>query len=123
MIAAWRVTGEPKEEIAKVVDDEKLDYELFDRWIKFLAKPPRFYPVPDQVAGDDEGRRQRGRSEELADEFQALLLDVMFESKELNEENDIIKAKALRARRRRSRRSCRATSSPTTTSAPTAALS
>ena len=44
MMAAWRVTGEPKEEIAKVVDGGKLDYELFDRWLKFLAKPPRFYP-------------------------------------------------------------------------------
>src|SRR6185436_6259711 len=44
MVAAWKVTGEPKEEISKIVDAEKLDYELFDRWLKFLAKPPRFYP-------------------------------------------------------------------------------
>src|SRR5262245_60365222 len=38
MQAAWRVTGDPKEEVRKVVDAEKLDYELFDRWLKFLAK-------------------------------------------------------------------------------------
>src|SRR5260370_11223423 len=44
MVAAWKVTGEPKEEIPKVVDAEKLDYELFERWLKFLAKPPKFYP-------------------------------------------------------------------------------
>src|SRR5207249_3282308 len=44
MVAAWKVTGEPKEDIAKVVDAEKLDFELFDRWLKFLAKPPKFYP-------------------------------------------------------------------------------
>ena len=31
----------------------------------------------------------------LADEFQAVLLDVMFEAREIKEENDIIRAKAL----------------------------
>src|SRR5205807_6456109 len=44
MVAAWKVTGEPKEDMPKVADGEKLDYELFDRWIKFLARPPKFYP-------------------------------------------------------------------------------
>ena len=44
MAAAWKVLGEPKDDIAKVVDAEKLDYELFERWLKFVAKPPRFYP-------------------------------------------------------------------------------
>src|SRR6185312_6502450 len=29
---------------AGVVEDDKLDYELLDRWVKFLAKPPKFYP-------------------------------------------------------------------------------
>src|SRR3954462_2776360 len=42
MVAAWKVLGEPKEEIPKVVEAEKLDYVLFDRWLKFVAKPPRF---------------------------------------------------------------------------------
>jgi mono/diheme cytochrome c family protein len=95
MAAAWKVTGEPKEEIAKVVDAEKLDYELFDRWIKFLAKPPRFYPY---LKGWQEMIKSGGSAAEakkLADEFQALLLDVMFEKKEIKDENDIIIAKAL----------------------------
>ena len=34
-------------------------------------------------------------AKKLADEFQALLLDVMFEAREIKEENDIIRAKAL----------------------------
>ena len=34
-------------------------------------------------------------AKKLADEFQALLLDVMFEQKEIKDENDIIIAKAL----------------------------
>ena len=31
----------------------------------------------------------------LADEFQAVLVEVMFEAREIKEENDIIRAKAL----------------------------
>jgi hypothetical protein len=40
MKAAWRVTGEPKEDKLEVIGKEKLDYELFDRWVTFLAKRP-----------------------------------------------------------------------------------
>jgi mono/diheme cytochrome c family protein len=93
MAAAWKVTGEPKEEIAKVVDAEKLDYELFDRWIKFLAKPPRFYPYLTRWQEMIKSGGTAAEAKTLADEFQALLLDVMFEKKELKDENDIIIAK------------------------------
>jgi len=95
MVAAWRVSGEPKEDVARVVDREKLDYELFDRWLKFLAKPPKFYPY---LTAWQEMVKRGGTAAEakkLADEFQALMLDVMFERKEVREENEIIAAKAL----------------------------
>jgi mono/diheme cytochrome c family protein len=95
MAAAWKVTGEPKEDVAKVVDAEKLDYELFDRWIKFLAKPPRFYPYLTKWQEMIKSGGSAAEAKKLADEFQALLLDVMFEKKEIKEENDIIIAKAL----------------------------
>ena len=95
MRAAWKVQGEPKEDVAIVAAREKLDYELFDRWVKFLAKPPKYYPYLTKwqamvkAGGTDE------EAKTLADEFQAVLLDVMFEARELKEENDIIRAKAL----------------------------
>jgi hypothetical protein len=95
MVAAWRVTGEPKEDISKVVEAEKLDYELFDRWIKFLAKPPRFYPYLTNWQAMVKAGGTKTEVQTLAAEFQSLLLDVMFERKEVTEENDIIKAKAL----------------------------
>jgi hypothetical protein len=95
MIAAWKVTGEPKEEIPKVVDAEKLDYELFDRWLKFLAKPPRFYPYLTKWQEMVKSGGSASEAKTLAEEFQALLLEVMFEKKELKDENDIIIAKAL----------------------------
>ena len=95
MVAAWKVTGEPKEEISKIVDAEKLDYELFDRWLKFLAKPPRFYPYVTKWQEMIKSGGTATEAKTLADEFQALLLELMFDKKEIKEENDIIAAKAL----------------------------
>jgi hypothetical protein len=103
MVAAWRVTGEPKEEVPRVVDKEKLDYELFDRWLKFLAKPPRFYPYLTKWQEMVKSGGSAAEAKTLADEFQALLLDVMFERKEVNDENDIIKAKALPGTKKKER--------------------
>jgi hypothetical protein len=95
MTAAWKVLGEPKEEITKIVDAEKLDYELFDRWLKFLAKPPRFYPYLTKWQEMVKGGGSAPEAKKLAEEFQTLLLDVMFDRKEIKDENDIIAAKAL----------------------------
>jgi hypothetical protein len=95
MAAAWKVLGEPKEEVPKIVDAEKLDYELFDRWLKFLAKPPRFYPYLTKWQEMIKGGGSAPEAKKLGEEFQALLLEVMFDRKEIKEENDIIAAKAL----------------------------
>jgi mono/diheme cytochrome c family protein len=95
MRAAWKVQGEPKEDVQKVAAREKLDFELFDRWVKFLAKPPKYYPyltkwqaMVKEGGTDDEAKK-------IAEEFQSVLLDVMFEAREMKEENDIIRAKSL----------------------------
>jgi cytochrome c553 len=95
MQAAWKVQGEPKEDVWRVASREKLDYELFDRWVKFLSKPPKYYPY---LTKWQEMVKEGGSEEEakkLAEEFQDVLLGVMFEARELKEENDIIRAKAL----------------------------
>ncbi len=95
MAAAWKVLGEPKEEVPKIVDAEKLDYELFDRWLKFLVKPPRFYPYLTKWQEMIKSGGSASEAKKLADEFQAVVLEVMFDRKEIKEENDIIAAKAL----------------------------
>ena len=59
MQAAWQVTGEPKKEKAEIIEKEKLDYELFDRWLAFLEKQADVLPVPEGLAGDDRERRHR----------------------------------------------------------------
>jgi len=95
MVAAWRVTGEPKHEKSRVVEEGKLDYELFDRWLDFLAKPPAYYPylTPWQemiAAGGTEADATR-----LGKAFQELLVEVLLERRAVKDENDIIRAKAL----------------------------
>ena len=95
MKAAWQVTGEPKKEKRAIVDKEKLDYELFDRWLAFLQRKPTFYPY----LTDWQALIARGGTEQeaakLAAEFQDLIVSVLLEERELKKENDIIKARAL----------------------------
>ncbi len=95
MRAAYKVTGPGKEDMARVAEDNKLDYELFSRWIRFLAKPPKFYPYLTKWQEMIKAGGSEEQASTLADEFQTLLLDVMFEKKEVKEENEIIAAKAL----------------------------
>ena len=95
MKAAWQVTGEPKKDKLAIVDTEKLDYELFDRWLLFLAKRPVFYPfLKDWQAMVAKGGTAK-EAATLADAFQELLIGVVLEQREVKKENDIIKARAL----------------------------
>lgn len=101
MQAAWKITGEPKDPLDKVVNAEKLDYELMQRFIKFLAKPAKFYP---NLKAWQEMIARGGTAEEakkLADEFQATLMDIVFEKREMKEENEIIVDKFTTTPKRR----------------------
>jgi mono/diheme cytochrome c family protein len=95
MRAAWKVTGEQKEDLAAVADQDKLDYELLDRWVKFLAKPPKFYPYLTDWQKMIATGGTASEAKKLADAFQERLVDTIFARHELKEENDIIAAKAL----------------------------
>ncbi len=93
--AAWLVTGEPKKKKPGVIDDEKLDPELFERWLAFLAKPPKHYHYLEKWQALVKEGGTKEEAGKLADEFQEALVDVMLEHVALEEENDIIRAKAL----------------------------
>ena len=93
--AAWKVAGEPKEDAAAVATAAKLDYELFQRWLRFLAKPPRFYPYLTKWQAMIKEGGSEDEAKTLAAEFQELVVDVMFQARAIKEENDIIRAKAL----------------------------
>ena len=95
MAAAWRVTGEPKDDKARVIDAQKLDYELFDRWLRFLDRPPTYYPYLKAWQEMVKRGGTEAEAKRLADEFQALVIDVLITRRQVKEENDIIVAKAL----------------------------
>jgi hypothetical protein len=95
MQAVWRVTGEPKEDLVEVIEKNKLDFELMQRWIKFLSRPPRHYPFLKDWQAMIEKGGTAAEAKKLGDEFQTLLLDVLFERKDLNQQNEIIIAKSL----------------------------
>jgi hypothetical protein len=103
MKAAWRITGEPKDQIGKVVEEEKLDYELTERFVKFLAKPPRFYPYLESWQAMIKRGGTAAQAKKLADEFQTLVTQVMFEKREMKEENEIIVAKSLPGNKKKER--------------------
>ena len=95
MKAAWQVMGEPKKEKAEIIEKEKLDYELFDRWLAFLQRKPTFYPyLKDWQAMMARGGTAK-EAETLAIAFQDTIGSVLPEDREIKKENDINRAKAL----------------------------
>jgi mono/diheme cytochrome c family protein len=95
MKAAWQVKGEPKKDKAEIIEREKLDYELFDRWLEFLERKPVFYPyLKDWQAMIARGGTAK-EAEALATAFQDLIVSVLLEDREVKKENDIIRARAL----------------------------
>lgn len=95
MVATWKVTGEPKTDADKVVEQDKLDFELLQRYIRFTGKAPDHYPfLKDWQAMIKRGGTE-AEAKRLADQFQSLVTDIMFEKKEVDDENDVIRAKAL----------------------------
>jgi hypothetical protein len=95
MKAAWQVTGEPKKPKAEIIEGDKLDYELFERWLAFLSRPPTYYPfLADWQALIAKGGTAK-EAETLATAFQELLVGIVLEEREVRKENEIIKARAL----------------------------
>src|SRR6202043_3438636 len=77
MLAAWRVTGKPKMTVEEAADKDHLDPEMLDRWVKFLAQPPKFYPyLKDWQAMIAAGGKEEDEAKALADAFQDLVLQV-----------------------------------------------
>ena len=67
---------------------------MLERWIKFLAKPPKHYSYLRDWQDMVKCGGTLEQAQFLADNFQNLVLSVARDAAALKEENDIIKAKA-----------------------------
>ena len=116
-----------KKEPETVVEARKLDYELLMRWMRYLEKPTDKYhykeawqatikkasAAPKETGGGRGGRGGSGgpgadgnvppEVKKSAEEFQASIVRVMLAHKEIDEENDIIAAKALEGTKKKKR--------------------
>ncbi len=94
LMAAWRVSGEPKIKVDEAANEEKVDPELLEKWIKFLGRPQKHYSYLLDWQDMVKSGGTIEQAQFLANQFQGLALSVLADAKELKEENDIIKAKA-----------------------------
>jgi Protein of unknown function (DUF1549)/Protein of unknown function (DUF1553)/Planctomycete cytochrome C len=100
----YDVSGPQKKEMPQVVEDRKLDYELLDRWIKYMDKPTTFYPY--KKAWQEMIKRPAStaaQAKRIAQQFQEKVIEVMLAHNEINEENEVIADKALPTAKKKKR--------------------
>ncbi len=95
MQGAWEVSGPQKKDLAQVVEARKLDYELLDRWIKYLEKPTDKYKNKEAWQAMLKKGGTAPESKRLAEKFQDEVIAVMLKRNELTAENKVISDKAM----------------------------
>src|SRR5215831_4153174 len=91
----YEVTGKPKKEIAQVVEQRRLDYELLERWIKYMAKPTDKYKNKE---GWQAMIKKSGTAEEakkLAEKFQEEVVAAMLAKNDIDAQNKVIADKDI----------------------------
>ncbi len=97
------VKGPQKRDLATVVESRKLDYELLDRWVKYMDKATTKYKQKDawQAMMKKGGNAQQAKK--MAEEFQAEVTRVMIARHDLDEENEIIYDQSLETTKKKKR--------------------
>jgi cytochrome c553 len=93
MVAAWSVLGKPKATVEEAAAKAKLDTELLRRWTDYLSKPVQYDYLKDWTAMIANEGGTEDEAKVLADGFQKLALDVRRKARDVEVQNDIIKAK------------------------------
>lgn len=99
----WEVTGPQKKEMAAVVEARKLDFELLDRWIKYMEKPTDKYKNKEPWQAMMKKGGKADEAKKLAETFQEQVVSVMLAKNELDEENKVIADKAMDGTKRKKR--------------------
>lgn len=94
--AVWEVSGSQKKELDQVVEAHRLDYELLNRWVKYMAKPTTKYKNKDAwQAMIKKGDAKEAEAKKLADQFQEEVIAAMLERNEVEAENRVITDKDI----------------------------
>ena len=99
----WEVTGKQKKEMSRVVEARKLDFELLDRWIKYMGKPTDKYKYKDDWLAMMKKGGTAEEAKKLATKFQDDVVSVMLAQDEIQEENKVIADKAMEGTRKKKR--------------------
>jgi hypothetical protein len=92
----WEVTGKEKKDVSQVVEARRLDYELLEKWIKYMAKPTDKYKYKDAwqaMIKKDGGTRAEAKK--LAEKFQEDVVDAMLQKADLDAQNKVLADKDL----------------------------
>jgi hypothetical protein len=96
LMGVWDVTGKSKKEVAQVVEARRLDYELLERWAKYMGKATDKYHNKDEwQALIKKGGGTQEEAKKLADKFQDEVVTAMLEKNEIDDENRVITDKDI----------------------------
>ncbi len=79
-----------KRDIAQVVEQRKLDFELLDRWVKYMAKPTDKYKNKVEWQAMIKKGGTPAEAKKLADKFQEEVVEVMLAKNDIDSQNRII---------------------------------
>ncbi len=91
----YDVTGKQKREMAQVVEQRKLDYELLDRWIKYMAKPTDKYKNKEAWQAMMKKSGSPDEVKKLAEKFREEVVQAMLDKNEIDAQNRVIADKDL----------------------------
>jgi mono/diheme cytochrome c family protein len=96
LMGVWDVTNKQKKEMAQVVESRRLDYELLERWVKYMAKPTDKYKYKDAwQAMMKKPNPTQADAQKLANQFQQDVVEVMLAKNDLDAENKVLLAKDM----------------------------
>ena len=96
LMGVWDVTNKQKKEMPQVVESRRLDYEVLDRWVRYMAKATDKYK--NKVAWQAMMKKSdptQADAQKLADQLQEELVAVMLEKNDLDAQNKVIADKDL----------------------------
>ncbi|WP_051669400.1 DUF1549 domain-containing protein [Bryobacter aggregatus] len=94
--AVFEVSGPRKMDIANVVETRKLDYEVLERWIKYMAKEQKKYPYKNAwQAMMKKPAPTPQEVKKVSEQFHEDVVAVLLARNELDAENKVIADKAL----------------------------